>query len=431
MQDGTPSRADEGKLLRRGRRVAQEGFGSPEHRPYAVRYWDGTVEPAGIQGNDSATLVIQGPSSLRAAFLPPSEFTLCKAYLRADLDVEGDLETVVHALRARARRRTSPSGIARLAFLSARLPRQPHRNNGEAKALARHPMSRRHSRKRDAAAIRHHYDVGNEFYRLWLDRESVYSCAYFGPGIEDLDAAQVAKLDRICRKLGLSPGERLLDIGCGWGGLIRHAAQCYGVAATGITLSPSQADLALKRISSDSLETRCSVEIRDYRDLPRTSAFDKASSVGMFEHVGRSQLAAYFTTVYRVLRPGGLFLNSGIVDLENARPTRFSARLRRALDRQGRFLARYIFPDGELLPLATIVEEAEAAGFEVRDVESNREHYMQTVRHWLRRLEARRREAVAIVGDTTFRAWRLYLAASADAFASGLIGEVEMVLQKP
>src|SRR5262249_7648769 len=145
---------------------------------------------------------------------------------------EGDLETVVHALRARARQRISPAGIARLALLAVRLSPRPNGASGAQRALARHPLSRRHSRKRDAAAIRHHYDVGNGFYRLWLDRESVYSCAYFGPGIEDLDAAQVAKLDRICRKLGLNAGERLLDIGCGWGGLIRHAAQRYGVAAT-------------------------------------------------------------------------------------------------------------------------------------------------------------------------------------------------------
>jgi len=188
--------------------------------------------------------------------------------------------------------------------------------------------------------------VGNEFYQLWLDSQTIYSCAYFAPGAEpeDLDGAQVAKLDDICRKLRLRPGERLLDIGCGWGALIQHAVRRYGVETLGITLSPAQAELASRRIAKDGLGARCRVELRDYRDLPHRPVFDKIASAGMFEHVGRAALPEYFATACGALRPGGLFLNHGIIDLELARPRSLRTRLRQWLWREGRFLQRYVFP---------------------------------------------------------------------------------------
>jgi cyclopropane-fatty-acyl-phospholipid synthase len=356
---------------------------------------------------------------------------LCRAFIQGQLEVEGDVETVVHAVRARAAESSSLLRMARVAVMAARLPRASGTRTGERGLRRRRRVSRRHSRRRDAAAIQHHYDVGNGFYRLWLDRRSIYSSAYFAPGVEDLDQAQEAKLDRICRQLELHPSERLLDIGCGWGGLIRYASRRYAVEATGITLSPSQAELATSSILEDGLGDRCRVEIRDYRDLPEGPAFDKASSIGMFEHVGRSRLREYFTVAYRVLRPGGLFVNTGIISLEDARTATLGVRIGAALRRTGQFLQRYIFPDGELLPLSEVIAAAEGAGFETRSVESMREHYMRTVRHWIRRLEAHRREAVAQVGEATYRAWRLYLAGSADAFATGRIGMVELVLSKP
>ena len=288
-----------------------------------------------------------------------------------------------------------------------------------------------HSRRRDAAAVRYHYDVGNDFYSLWLDRRMVYSCAYFATGVEDLDAAQEAKLEHICRKLRLRPGERLLDVGCGWGGLVQYAAERYGIEATGITLSPAQAELARRRIAAAGLADRCQFEVRDYRDLPPGATFDKVVSVGMVEHVGRARLPTYFAKAHRLLRPGGLFLNHGIVV---ARPVRFPRLALRAERLRGGWdasIQRYVFPDGELLAPGEMVLHAEQAGFETRDVENLREHYALTLRHWVRRLEARHAEAASLVGERAYRVWCLYIAASAHGFATGKIGVVQTLLSKP
>jgi cyclopropane-fatty-acyl-phospholipid synthase len=288
----------------------------------------------------------------------------------------------------------------------------------------------RHRPVRDAAAIRHHYDVGNEFYQLWLDARQVYSCAYFHHADVSLDAAQWAKLDLVCRKLRLLPGERLLDVGCGWGALIHHAVENYGVTAVGITLSPAQAVAARQRIRQAGMDDRCHVELLDYRDVGALGAFDKIASVGMVEHVGSAQLQAYFDALFRVLRPGGLLLNHGIVSLHGARPASAAARLRRRMWRSGAFIDRYIFPDGELVTLGESTMHAEAAGFEVRDVEGLRPHYTLTLRQWLARLDARRDEAIKLVGAERFRAWRLYLAGSAQAFDSGWLGVAQILASR-
>jgi cyclopropane-fatty-acyl-phospholipid synthase len=274
--------------------------------------------------------------------------------------------------------------------------------------------------------------MGNEFYSLWLDRGLVYSCAYFPTGDEDIDAAQTAKLDHLCRKLRLAPGERLLDIGCGWGALVRHAAAHYGVDALGITLSERQAQLANERIRADGLESHCRVEVRDYRDLPADATFDKVVSVGMFEHVGRSQLPRYFREAARLTRPGGLFLNHGIVrSREGESGSKLPRPLRRILWREGQFISRYVFPDGELVPLHVAVADAEHAGLETRDVETLREHYALTLRHWVQRLERARSTVESLVGEQAYRVWRLYMAASAHAFASGRISLAQILLAKP
>jgi cyclopropane-fatty-acyl-phospholipid synthase len=411
------------------RQVTTEVFGPPSQRPFAIRYWDGSWEPGAAGPFGPFTLLIRHPGALRAMLLPPSELAFGEAFLRDDIDFDGNLEAAAPIARIVAERLSSPGRLIRLARLLLALPSR-ERTSASPVSHGPRPGGRRHSRRRDAAAIRHHYDVGNEFYRLWLDSQSVYSCGYFAPGMEDLEAAQRAKLEYICRKLRLRPGERLLDIGCGWGALIRHAVRYYGVEGLGITLSPAQARLASRRIAADGLSDRCRVELLDYRDLSDRPTFDKVASVGMFEHVGGRRLPDYFERASRVLRPGGLFLNHGIVDLELARPRDAGNRLRQWLWRQGSFVQRYVFPDGELVPLAQVVGAAEQAGLETRDVESLREHYVLTLRHWLARLEARADEAVALVGEATFRIWRLYLAASASAFADGRISVVQLLLSK-
>lgn len=278
----------------------------------------------------------------------------------------------------------------------------------------------RHSRHRDRKAVTYHYDVSNDFYSLFLDERMVYSCAYFSSLDEDLDAAQERKLDYICRKLRLRRGERLLDIGCGWGGLVIHAASRYGVDAVGITLSRPQAALANERIRRAGLSERCRVEVRDYREVDGTSTYDKMVSVGMFEHVGESLLPEYFRRAFRLLRPGGVFLNHGI-----ARNPEFP------LVPGPSFTDHYVFPDGELVPISTTLCCAEASGFEVRDVESLREHYILTLRRWVTRLEARRGEARNATDERTYRLWRLYMAGSAHKFRIGQNNVYQVLLSRP
>ena len=286
---------------------------------------------------------------------------------------------------------------------------------------------RRHSRARDLAAVRFHYDVGNDFYALWLDRRLVYSCAYFGTDASSLDAAQEAKLDLICRKLRLEPGMRLLDIGCGWGSLVAFAAERYGVDATGITLSAAQAEWAATDIRRRRLEDRARVVVRDYRDLDNLGPFDAVASVGMFEHVGRERLAEYFAAALGAVRPGGLFLNHGIATTV----TDGLLRRRWLRFRDGGFLGRYVFPDGELVGVEDAVAVARRAGFELVDVQSLRPHYALTLKAWVERLEASADTARTLVGEEVFRTWRLYMAAARGGFEEGSLDVAQLLLARP
>jgi cyclopropane-fatty-acyl-phospholipid synthase len=415
------------------RSILYDVLGPPEGRDFGVRLWDGSAEgPAG--GKRRFTLVIQRPGALRRVLLPPSEVGLGEAYLRDDFDIEGDIEAAAGLADVVAAHLGSPAALARLIQRLRALPADDLPKGEELGAGRKRPMlgglGGRHSRMRDAAAVRYHYDVGNDFYVLWLDRRMVYSCAYFPTGSEDLDAAQEAKLDYICRKLRLRPGERLLDIGCGWGGLVRYAAGRYGVEALGVTLSEPQATLAQERIAAEGLGDRCQVEVRDYRDLAGGEPFDKIVSVGMFEHVGRSRFLTYFKTAYRLLRPGGLFLNHAIA----TGPGRAEGGMHPALRllwRPGSFVGTYVFPDGELVLPGDAIQYAELAGFETRDVENLREHYTLTLRQWVRRLEMQRAEAVRLVGEPTYRVWRLYMAGAARSFATGGNGLIQALFCKP
>lgn len=389
---------------------------SPGQDPVSVRLWDGTPWPD--EAPRPATLVLKHPGALRAMFLKGTELALGEAYLYDDFDIEGNVEAAFGLAEALAQRVSGWRAWWKIARLLVKLPEKP-RQVQTVRGPAR-LRGKRHSLERDRQAIAYHYDVSNDFYRLFLDARMVYSCAYFASPQESLDAAQERKLDYICRKLRLKPGQRLLDIGCGWGALVMHAAQHYGVEATGITLSKPQAEFAADRIAEAGLADRCRVLVQDYREVPEGAPYDALVSVGMFEHVGEEKLPSYFRKAWALLKPQGVFLNHGIA---------CNALVPRARGRT--FSNTYVFPDGELVPISTTLRIAEESGFEVRDVESLREHYALTLRHWVHRLEARHQEALQYVDEPTYRVWRLFMSGSAHGFTVGRLNVYQALLVKP
>lgn len=416
--------------LTRARNIVGELFGSPAERAFTVRYWDNSEESPGIESDTPFTLWFKRPGALRRMLLPPSELAIAEAFINGDVDIEGNAEYAMHLGDVIGNRMQSLSEVAGLLPRLLALPGDnAARRTAETQKLR---FTGRIARRRGGAdSIQHHYDVGNDFYQLWLDERMVYTCAYFQSENESLDVAQAAKLDLICRKLRLEEGHRLLDIGCGWGALLMHAAVNYGVDATGVTLSEAQAELARERIAAAGLSSRCRVVLMDYRDLPGTERYDRIASVGMMEHVGSQRLPGYFEAAYGALRSGGVFLNHTIVrDGHRGHPT-VSGTIKAKMWRRDQFIHRYIFPDGRLVSASRVVDCAEAAGFELRDIEALREHYTMTLRHWLRRLEAKKSEAIRMVGDRRYRTWRLYLLAAINGFRAGSNNIVQMVLAKP
>jgi cyclopropane-fatty-acyl-phospholipid synthase len=403
-------------------------FGPPRDRSFAVRFWNGEVEPAD-DPTPAFTLVLNHPGTLRRMLHPPFELSICEAFIAGDFDILGDVE---HATALEGNIRGGLASPTRLARLTRALMTLPTGDTPAPHPVVRAPdRGSLHTPERDAAAVRSHYDVGNDFYKLWLDKRMVYSCGYFTSPDATLDEAQEAKLEHICRKLRLTPGETLLDVGCGWGGLIMHAAERFGVTAVGITLSYEQAALARDRIQEKGLSDRCIVEVRDYRHLTADQEFDKIASVGMVEHVGRAKLAVYFDRLFSYLRPGGLLLNHGIVHSASRERPKLRDKIFERFWGNNAFINKYVFPDGELPELSEVIATAETSGFETRDVESLREHYAMTLRHWVRRLENHRAAAVTSVGEEIYRIWRLYMAASAYGFASGRLAIDQVLLAKP
>jgi cyclopropane-fatty-acyl-phospholipid synthase len=371
--------------------------------PVAVRCYDGTV----LGPADATTaVVVRSPDALRRIVRSPGELGFSRAYVAGDLDIDGD---VFEAFALRDRFASSRlgardlAGVLRLAGPRAvrRLPPPPE----EARL-----HGRRHSKPRDAAAIAHHYDLSNDFYRLLLGPSMTYSCAVWSQDTRTLEDAQWAKHELVSHKLALEPGMRLLDVGSGWGSMVLHAAREHGVQAVGVTISRNQHDLATKRVAEAGLADRTEARLQDYRDVD-DGPYDAISSIGMFEHVGLARLGEYFTRLHALLRPGGRLLNHAI-----GRPAHQAKGRGRNATRANAFIDRYVFPDGELHELGTVVSAMQHAGFEVRHVESLREHYALTLRRWVDNLEQSWDEAVDEVGSARARVWRLYLAGSAIAF---------------
>lgn len=369
--------------------------------PLRLGFWDGTA--IDLAPSPSVAITLRTPAVMRQLLRGDID-GLGQSYVTGDLTVDGRLQDVLTVGIALAEQ------VGRIAWAKRLVA-----------VLA--PLRRRHTRSADARWIGHHYDVSNEFYALWLDRRMVYSCAYFHTGQEDIDAAQEQKLDHLCRKLRLAPGQRLLDIGCGWGGLLCWAASRYGVTAVGVTLSRAQYEFARQRIAEEGLSDRIEIRLQDYRDVPGDGSFDKIVSVGMYEHVGRVNLPLYLATIRRLLKEGGLLLNHGIVTGDPAGGSRGPP--------GGTFIDRYVFPGGELPNVSALMQQIERQQLEVLDVECLRPHYAQTLLRWVRRLEDQRERATALAGAERYRIWRIYMAGSALAFERGWLSVYQVLAGKP
>jgi cyclopropane-fatty-acyl-phospholipid synthase len=379
----------------------------PAGPPVRFTLWDGSEIAPVRPGPDAPTMRITSPMALRRIIWSPGELGLARAYVAGDLDLDGDLFDTLRLLeRASAGHHLHPSSLVSAAAAAGRAgivggPPPPPPEEA-------HQRGRVHSLRRDSAAIHHHYDVGNDFYRLVLGPSMTYSCARFTDAGTTLEDAQAAKFDLVCRKLGLHErrGMRLLDVGCGWGSLAIHAAREYGAEVVGVTISDEQVSLCRARVEESGMADLVDIRLQDYRDLGEEQ-FDAISSVGMFEHVGSQRMAEYFERLNDLLVPKGRLLNHAISSVGGSRIGNRS------------FIGRYVFPDAELIDVGEVVLGMERAGFEVRDVESLREHYALTLRSWVANLEANWDEAVELVGAARARVWRLYMAASAVGFEDG------------
>jgi cyclopropane-fatty-acyl-phospholipid synthase len=372
-------------------------------RPFSVEFWDGTRLPS--NDGEGPTFYVRSPRAAAHALRAPGQLGLGRAYVSGEIEVD-DIDAVIELLDSWQPPPLEGADKARLLLGAARatgLTRPPSRPAAELR-----PSGRRHSKERDAEAVRHHYDVSNEFFSLFLDESMTYSCAIFSRGAQTLEAAQEEKLETVARKLALQEGERVLDVGCGWGSFPLWAATRHGASVLGITLSPPQAERARRRAEEAGVADRVEIRVMDYRDLAG-ERFDAIASIGMVEHVGAAQIDVYARTLAGLLEPGGRLLNHGI------------ARLRHTDPDAGPFSERYVFPDAEPLHLSRVLLALERAGFVSRHVEEFGADYATTLRHWARRLDENLDEAIALAGPERVRVWRLYLRMARRGFESGFL----------
>ncbi len=402
----------EEELLRLNRALVRKLLnGAPLENKISVYLWNG--ERVWGKG-DKLKIEIKKVWALRGALSEFSDLSLAESYIYDLIDLKGDIYLVFPIADWLIESFSSLREKLELLKLIKRIPKLEELEKCRAEV-----RGELHSIERDKQAVQYHYDVSNDFYKLFLDKNMVYSCGYFKTPEDSLDRAQEQKLDYICKKLRLKPGEKFLDIGCGWGSLIIHASKIYGVKPVGITLSKNQYEFVREGIKREGLEEKCKVLLADYREISDWNYYDKIASIGMFEHVGEKRALTYFKQAYKLLKYGGVFLNHAISSNyhEYGKPP-------------SQFIRKYVFPDGELLPIYLTVEKAEEAGFEVRDVESLREHYTLTLMHWVKNLEENYRKVVEVAGETKYRVWRLYMASSAYQFLTNRIGLYQTLLVK-
>ena len=382
-------------------------------RPFSVELWDGSRLPATNGGGP--TFLVRSPAAVAHALRAPGQLGLGRAYVSGEIDVD-DLDSVLELLGSWQPPPIDRSAQARLLLAAARasgLQRPPRVPETELK-----PRGRRHSSERDARAVRHHYDLPAEFFALFLDESMTYSCGLFSRGAATLEEAQEAKLELVCQKLALEPGQRILDVGCGWGSFPIHAASHHDVSVLGITLSQPQAERGQRRVEELGLADRVEIRVADYRTLDERP-FDAIASIGMVEHVGSRNIDLYAAQLARQVRPGGKILNHGI------------ARLRHGEPEAGPFSERYVFPDAAPLHLSRIITAVERAGLETRHVEGLRQDYATTLTHWIDRLDANIDEAVRLAGSERARVWRLYLRAARNGFRTGFTSVYQVLAERP
>lgn len=385
---------------------------------FAVRLWTGEVWRHGV-GDAPFTLVLKHPGALRAMFWPFDNMGVGEAYVFDDYDIEGDVFAFTMLLKHLVKVKQSRSLWSKLKLLRG-LTKLPRRCNPRDPAKIGRPVKGDHSLDNDRLAISFAYDLSNDFYKLWLDERMLYTCAYFQSPDESLEAAQLRKIDFICRKLRLKPGERFVDFGCGWGGLAIHAAKHYRAVVTGVTLAGEQAKWCERAIDAAGVRDRVKIVYCDYRDFKAPGEFDKASSVGMGEHIGGANLPLFFNKVYECLRPGGCYLHHGIHLRPHTPFPQWTA-----------FARKYVFPNGELHSILPLQDAATRAGFEVRDLENIRESYILTLENWVKRLEANHDEVVKLVGEASYRVFRIYMAGATLGFKSGVYSLNQLLLSKP